>query len=60
MILVIRKGYKLEGATIHERLLNEYTNEYGFNLRTNESRDIIKVNLKPRSIVKRGLKGGKK
>ena len=56
---MLRKGYKIDGITIHERLLNEFTNEYGFNLNFKETSDIFKTNIKPRNIVKPRNKGKK-
>lgn len=57
---MIIKGYNIDHVTHHERLLNEFTNEYGFNLNHKGTTDIFKANTKPRNMIGKNKQGGKR
>ena len=46
---MIAKGYNMETLKHHDKLLNEYTSEYGLNLNHKENSDIFKINMKPKN-----------
>lgn len=52
------KSYSLNN-TDKDKILNQYNNEYGFNL-NNEKEDVIKNYLKPHNIVNSLKESGKR
>lgn len=53
------KGFFLEPENHQEKLLNEYTNEYGINFKSNKV-DTIKMTNKPKNIVNSRTISGKR
>ena len=45
------KGYNVETISHHEKLLNEYINDYGFNIKQKSVPDIFRTNIKAKASV---------
>ena len=54
------KGYNLDEQISQERILNHYTNEFGFNLTHKSNIDVFKSAIKPKNTVNSQNKGAKR